>query len=44
MTHYGPVVMNTRDELAQAIEDFQRGRLGVVPPDAIRPFRLPHTS
>jgi redox-sensitive bicupin YhaK (pirin superfamily) len=43
MAHYGPFVMNTRAELATAIEDYQRGRLGVVPPGAIRPFRLPHT-
>ncbi len=40
VAHYGPFVMNTREQLIEAIEDFQAGRLGVIPPDAI----MPHTS
>jgi quercetin 2,3-dioxygenase len=37
MLQYGPFVMNTREELVQALEDYQGGRLGVIPPDAIMP-------
>ncbi len=40
MVHYGPFVMNTREELMTAMEDYQSGRLGVVPPDAV----MPHTG
>ena len=43
MVHYGPFVMNTREELQQTLEDYHAGRLGVIPPDAIMPH-VPRTS
>jgi quercetin 2,3-dioxygenase len=35
IAHYGPFVMNTRAEIAQAVEDYQAGRLGTVPADQL---------
>jgi hypothetical protein len=32
---YGPFVMNTRAEIAQAFEDYEKGKLGVIPADHI---------
>ena len=29
--------MNTRDEIMQALEDFEAGRLGTIPPNALMP-------
>lgn len=34
---YGPFVMNTEAEVAQAIDDYEHGRMGVVPPGALKP-------
>jgi redox-sensitive bicupin YhaK (pirin superfamily) len=31
IAHYGPFVMNTRQELVTAVEDFQAGRMGSIP-------------
>jgi quercetin 2,3-dioxygenase len=37
---YGPFVMNTRDEIVTAFEDYQSGRLGSIPADAIMPHSV----
>jgi redox-sensitive bicupin YhaK (pirin superfamily) len=31
VARYGPFVMNTRQEILQAVEDYQAGRLGTIP-------------
>ena len=38
---YGPFVMNTKAELAQALEDYRAGRLGVIPAGALMPHAPP---
>lgn len=32
VVHYGPFVMNTKAEILEAIEDYQAGRMGHIPP------------
>ncbi|TNC26539.1 pirin family protein [Amycolatopsis alkalitolerans] len=39
VVQYGPFVMNTREEVAQAFEDYQSGRFGVIPA-----AHTPHTD
>jgi quercetin 2,3-dioxygenase len=40
IAHYGPFVMNTREQIVEAIDDFQAGRLGVVPADQLAPRKF----
>ena len=40
VAHYGPFVMNTDQEVDQAIRDYRAGRLGVIPDGAL----MPHTG
>src|SRR5689334_3976630 len=37
VVHYGPFVMNTREEIIQALTDYQAGRLGQIPAE-----HMPH--
>lgn len=39
VVQYGPFVMNTREEIMQAYDDFQTGRFGNIPMHAIQPHR-----
>jgi redox-sensitive bicupin YhaK (pirin superfamily) len=40
VAHYGPFVMNTRAEIIRAIEDYQGGRLGIIPADQLAPRKF----
>jgi hypothetical protein len=34
IAHYGPFVMNTREEIETALQDYQTGRMGRLEPKA----------
>jgi redox-sensitive bicupin YhaK (pirin superfamily) len=36
---YGPFVMNSKADLIQTLEDYQAGRFGTIPPNALTPHR-----
>ena len=36
---YGPFVMNSKSELIEAVEDFNAGKFGRIPPNALMPHR-----
>ncbi len=40
VVQYGPFVMNTREEIMQAIDDFNAGRMGVIPAEQMAPRRF----
>ncbi|WP_199254944.1 pirin family protein [Mycolicibacterium mengxianglii] len=37
---YGPFVMSSKSELVEALEDFNAGKFGTVPPNALMPHRV----
>jgi redox-sensitive bicupin YhaK (pirin superfamily) len=39
IARYGPFVMNTREEILQAVEDYHAGRMGIIPAT-----RMPHRT
>ena len=39
---YGPFVMNSKEQIIQAMEDYQFGRFGQIPDNALQPFHHRH--
>jgi redox-sensitive bicupin YhaK (pirin superfamily) len=39
VARYGPFVMNTREEIVQAVEDYHAGKMGIIPAQ-----RMPHRT
>jgi len=39
VARYGPFVMNTKEEIVQAVQDFQAGRMGTLQPGRLMPHR-----
>ena len=37
---YGPFVMNSKSEIIQAMQDYESGKFGVIPPNALMPHRM----
>jgi redox-sensitive bicupin YhaK (pirin superfamily) len=37
VVHYGPFVMNTEQEIEQAVADYRAGRMGEIPPEIVAP-------
>jgi redox-sensitive bicupin YhaK (pirin superfamily) len=37
---YGPFVMNTREEILQAVQDYRGGRMGIIPADQMAPRKF----
>ena len=37
---YGPFVMNSKSEIIQALQDYESGKFGVIPPNALMPHRV----
>jgi redox-sensitive bicupin YhaK (pirin superfamily) len=35
---YGPFVMNSKQQIIEAMQDYQYGRFGQIPEDALQPF------
>jgi quercetin 2,3-dioxygenase len=39
ISKWGPFVMNTKSEIEQALDDYRKGKLGVIPQNGLFPYR-----